>query len=53
MICKICEQDKKGKRNVCLECKTKYPVKYSSQKQEPFNRKKIWLKEQAKNTQKI
>jgi len=44
MICKICGEDKAGKRKTCLECKTKFPYRPSIHGGEPFNRLKLYYK---------
>jgi len=42
--CKICEKQVK-KRNVCKECKEKFPYTPVSEGGEPFNRKVLFEKE--------
>ena len=37
--CKICGEPS-GKRNVCLDCKTKYPMQTRGSGANPFDRKK-------------
>ncbi len=44
--CKICKKYS-GKRNVCLDCKTKYPYIVSQKGKKPFNR----MREFEKNEQ--
>lgn len=42
--CKICEEDSR-KRNVCGNCKTKYPYLPSGNGAKPFNRFDLYLKD--------
>jgi len=41
--CKICGEHS-GKRNVCGNCKEKYPVETSGKSGKPFNRKELYEK---------
>jgi len=47
MICKICGLDS-GKRNICKDCKDKYPFKASGKGGIPFNRRKLFEKDNKK-----
>lgn len=42
--CKVCGKDS-DERNVCLECKIKYPYRASTQGNMPFSRKELFTKE--------
>jgi hypothetical protein len=42
--CKICGEKDKGKRKVCLGCKTNFPSSISAKGKSPFNRREDFLK---------
>jgi len=45
--CKICSLGS-GRRNVCEDCKLKYPYKLSPSGGKPFNRRDLYEKDQRK-----